>query len=578
MAGGLKKRGQKFARKFSRASLKASAEGKEHIREKLVGRISHVKDVRLLVVEWSLLVTALILLAVTQMFWFGDSYAENTFVDGGTYIEATIGDVSSLNPLFATTDSEKTLSKLMFLSLVAVDYSGHAGNQLAESVTASESGSEWTVTLKDGLKWSDGEPIIAEDVIFTAKLLKNPAVNSVYKSNLANVKVSLNEAGEIVFALPTAYADFETALEFPILPEHILGETDPKSLAENEFSVAPVTSGAFHFNAVQPGGNGNEKIFYLTAAPEYYQGKPMLENFAIHTYPDEAVVVSAVNMGAVTGTAEISGAETEQVTSGNFSQKNASINSGAFVFFNMSRTAVKNKEMRTAIRQGLDITKIREAAPGTTELNYPLLASQITLNNYPELPGYDFEAAKAKVAELTGGETEHLDLATVNSGYLPAVAEALKGQLEELGFEVNLSTFEENQDFINNVISKREYDILVYEIDLGVEPDLLPYYHSTQVNGSGLNLSNYKNFLVNDLLLGARETMDESLRVAKYETFLNYWVGDVPAIGLYQGDLTYFYNKNVRTFGDNVELTTALDRFSDITEWAVERGTKNKTP
>ncbi len=578
MANNLRKRGQKFARKFSRASLRASKEGKEHIRENLVERISHVRDVRLLILEWSLLVTALILLAVTQMFWFGDSYAENTFVNGGTYIEATIGDASSLNPLFATTDSEKTLARLMFLSLVSVDYSGHIGNQLAKSVTTNESGSEWKVVVRDDLKWSDGEPITADDVIFTAKLLKNPAVNSVYKSNLANVKVSLDEAGAVVFSLPSAYADFETALEFPILPEHVLGETDPKNLAENIFSVSPVTSGAFSFNAVQPGGSGNEKIFYLTASPIYYHGRPMVDNFAIHTYADETAVIDAVNSGAVTGTAEISGAEAEQVIANNFLKKTSSIDTGAFVFFNMSRESVNDKSMRTAIRQGIDLTKIREAAPETEELNYPLLRSQISLDNYPELPGYDFNAAKEKIAELTGGETKHLEVATVNSGYLPKVAEVLKGQLEELGFEVNLATYEENQDFINNVISKREYDILVYEIDLGTLPDLLPYYHSSQAGGSGLNLSNYKNFMVNDLLLGARETMDENLRKAKYETFLSYWVGDAPAIGLYRGNLTYFYNKNVRTFSDNVKLSSALDRFSDISDWAVEKGTKNKTP
>ena len=57
-----------------------------------------------------------------------------------------------------------------------------------------------------------------------------------------------------------------------------------------------------------------------------------------------------------------------------------------------------------------------------------------------------------------------------------------------------------------------------------------------------------------------------------------YWVTGVPAIGLYQPNLTYYYNKNVRTFSNDVRLVTALDRFSDITSWAVTKATKNKTP
>ena len=127
-------------------------------------------------------------------------------------------------------------------------------------------------------------------------------------------------------------------------------------------------------------------------------------------------------------------------------------------------------------------------------------------------------------------------------------------------------------------MSRRSYDILVYEIELGADPDLLPYYHSSQATSAGLNLSNYKNAMVDDLLLGARDTMDSELRTKKYEAFLQYWVRDVPAIGLYRPSLTYYYNKNVRTFSNDVRLVTAIDRFSDVTDWAVNKATKNKTP
>ena len=251
MKNSIKKRGQRFVRRFSRASVKASEEGKEHIKENLIERFSHIANIRLLILEWSLLVAALIMLAVAQAFWFGNSYAENVFVDGGTYTEATLGEVKSMNPLFANTSSEKVLSKLMFATISTDDYSGHAGTGLAESIRSDESGKIWTVKLREGLKWSDGEPITNEDVIFTANLIKNPTVSSIYDSNLSNVKISENEQGEIVFDLPVSYADFITALNFPVVPKHVLGEADPKTLIENNFSNAPVTSGAFSYNATQ---------------------------------------------------------------------------------------------------------------------------------------------------------------------------------------------------------------------------------------------------------------------------------------------------------------------------------------
>ena len=127
-------------------------------------------------------------------------------------------------------------------------------------------------------------------------------------------------------------------------------------------------------------------------------------------------------------------------------------------------------------------------------------------------------------------------------------------------------------------LKDRNYDVLVYEIELGAEPDPIAYYHSSQAKESGLNLSSYRSTLVDDLLIGARETLDDNLRAKKYESFLEYWVSDVPAIGLYQANLTYVYNKNVKTYGDYVRLVTGLDRFSDITGWAAVKGTKNLTP
>ncbi|MBR2725979.1 hypothetical protein IKE87_01800 [Candidatus Saccharibacteria bacterium] len=581
MADIIKKSGRRLARRWSKASVKAGEESREHIRENFVQRISHVRNVRLLVLEWSLLVIVLIMLAVTQAFWFSDSYAEDTFVDGGTYTEATLGDVKSLNPLFATTSSEEALSELMFSRIVAVDYSGHLGDQLAQSITASEDGRTWRVKLKEGLEWSDGEPITPEDVVFTIELIQNKDVNTIYESNFEKVKVSIDENGTIVFNLSAPYADFISALEVPVVPKHILEGASTANLVENNFSNTPVTSGAFLYNALQAGKGGKDDVYYLAANDKYFLGKPMLDSFAIHTYDTKQDLIDAVNAGEVTATAELSGADAEFVWSSNFLKRNSTLDLGAFVFFNTSRGVVASREMRSVIRSGINLTKIREAAPDTAKLDYPLLSSQIELSKYPEIPGYDFASSQAKVAELLAGKDEnakYLDIATVDAGYLPAVANALKEELASLGFEPTVTIYDEDQDFVSNIIAKRSYDILVYSVELGTEPDLLPYYYSSQASASGLNLSNYRNSLVDDLLLAARETMDENLRRAKYETFLTYFVNDVPAIGLYQPNLTYYYNKNVRTYSENLKLATAIDRFTDVTDWAVNKATKNKTP
>ena len=577
MKKSLKKRGQKFVKKFSRVSKRASVESKEHIKENVFKRVSHILNIKLLIFEWVLLVVALIMLASAQAIWFGDSYAENAFISGGTYTEATIGKVNSMNPIFAANNSERVLSKLLFATLVSDDYSGHPGMEIASSVIPSENGKTWKMRIKDGIKWSDGEDLTKEDVMFTLKLIQNPSVNSPYSANLSGVKISENEEGEIVFTLPSVYADFLSVLNIPVLPKHILGEVQPTNITEHSFSVEPVTSGPFTLNATQS-SNDTESTIYLSANQNYFKGAPMLSSFAIKTFETKADVINTMNAGTVTATAELSGLDANEVTAGQFIKKESGINWGTYIFFNTAQGTFKNRDLRTAVRKGIDISRLREAAPNTIAINYPIIDSQIVLKNLPAMPERNFDESASKIAGIAGENKLSVNIATVRSGFLPAVGQVLTEELQGLGFEVNLSIYEENQEFVSNVLSKRSYDILLYDIDLGTDPDPLAYYHSTQISENGLNLSNYRNVMVDDLLVGARSTMDKELRAKKYESFINYWANDVPAIGLYESNLIYIFNKNVRAFGDNIRLVTPLDRFTDITNWAVNKGEKNKTP
>lgn len=574
MKSSIEKRKQKFVRKVSKTTAKVGKQSKEHLKHNLIERVSHIENIRLLILEWGLMVCALIMLAVTQAFWFADSYAEDSFTGGGTYSEATLGTVSTLNPLFATTSSEKTLSRLLFATLATNDYSGHPGAGLAESIRSSENGKVWTVKLREGLKWSDGEPITNEDVIFSVNTIKNPIVKSIYDNSLVGVVASENENGEVVLSLPQPYADFVAALDFPVLPKHKLENADLKNLVEDSFSTMPVTSGPFRFNALQATSGADDVVYYLSANPDYYKGEPLISSFAVRAYPTREALIAALNAGVVTATAELTDAEDDWVSSAQLLKKNADLNVGVYLFFNTRSETVANAELRRAIRQGLDLEAVREAAPDTTPLDYPLMASQIELENYPELPAHDFAAAQSKIAELTGGEQPQLEIATVDADFMPEVAQEVAAQLEALGFQTNITMYDENQqDFLAN----RAYDILIYKIGLGADPDLLPYYHSSQI-GSGFNLSNYQNSLVDELILGARSTMDDTLRAKKYESFLNQWIADVPAIGIYQGNLTYYYNKNARAFGNNVRLVTGTDRFTDVSDWAVNKESKYRTP
>ncbi|MBQ3306446.1 ABC transporter substrate-binding protein [Candidatus Saccharibacteria bacterium] len=571
------KRGQKIIKKLSRFSKKAGESGREHIQENLVERVDHIKNVRLLILEWSLLVLAIIMLSVTQAFWYAESYSIESWGKGGTYTEATLGKVNSLNPLFASTSSEKALSKLMFATLSAPDYSGHIGLNLAESIRTDDGANTWTVKLRKGATWSDGEPVTNKDVLYTVSVLQDPSVNSSYSSNLSKVEVSEKD-GALLFTLPTAYANFPSALDFPILPEHILGDVKPSLLLEDSFSLSPVTSGPFSYNASQNVGTEGEKIVYLTPNKSYFGGAPLLDSFAIHAFTTEEDIVDAVKTGLVTATAELSPTDAEELITNTITERQAAISSGVYAFFNTTGDIFNNKSLRKAVQMGLDMRSLRAPTGEEVALSYPLLKSQTTIpeKDYPALPDYNPKEAKEAVE---GANVERpINLVAVNTGYIPAVAENLKYQLEQLGFKVELHIYDFDQDFLLTIIRPRDYDILVQEIGLGADPDLFAYYHSSQATAGGLNLSNYNNALASDLLLAARGTMDQEIRNAKYSAFLKLWVDDAPAIGIYQANMSYYVNKNVRSFSAENHLVTAIDRFEDVSFWSTQKVTKNRTP
>ena len=279
----------------------------------------------------------------------------------------------------------------------------------------------------------------------------------------------------------------------------------------------------------------------------------------------------------MTATAELSATEGDALPSDLVYEKQTTIASGIYAFLNTTSPLLSDVAARQAVQRGIDMSRVRSVLDSEEPLDYPILKSEIELTDYPAIPEYDFAAARAKIEELgLAGQT--LQLATISTGYFPDLADEWETELEKLGFSVELSVYNPGQEFLINVIRPRNYDILLYEIELGADPDLLPYYYSSQASASGLNLSNYQSAIVDDLILGARSTMNESLRVAKYETFLRHWVNDAPAIGIYQASLTYFFNKNVRSFSEDDRLVYPTDRFVDIEYWAVNRATKNRTP
>ena len=256
-----------------------------------MSRLDRLSGVRRHVLSWLVLVMLLVSLSATQWIVFRDNYSFRAPAAGGTYSEGVLGPLATLNPLYARSNAEKSAARLLFASLYNYDTTGHLKGDMVDRLTISQDEMNYTVTLKRGLKWSDGVPITAKDVVFTVSLLQNPNTNSEI-TGWQLAKATALDDQTVRFTLAAPYAPFMHALTFPVLPQHSLADVHPSELRQHKYSQSPVTSGPFALRLVQnAAADGTKKIVHLVANTYYHAGTPKLERFQLYVYPSRDDIV-----------------------------------------------------------------------------------------------------------------------------------------------------------------------------------------------------------------------------------------------------------------------------------------------
>lgn len=159
-------------------------------------------------------------------------------------------------------------------------------------------------------------------------------------------------------------------------------------------------------------------------------------------------------------------------------------------------------------------------------------------------------------------------LTTVQNPEFVAVAERIKQQMKEVGIKVQIRTVP-SDTFYNRVLSTHEYELLLTGTLSGADPDPYPFWHSSQTDEGGLNLAQYENRQIDELLEQARSTTDEEKRAELYKEFQEKLIADAPAVFLYQSTYTYALPNKIK----NVEIpriTEPSERWSDVNEWYIE--------
>lgn len=593
-------------KKLSKRVKKAEGATMRHAHKFIVGRLNNMRDVRRHILGWLTLVGAMIAIVGVQLIWFQQSYRTTTAAGGGTYAEASLGPIDTLNPLYVSSNAELAASHLLFSSLYTYDESGNLRSDLAKGMRVDETGTTYTVTIRPDAVWHDGRRVMANDVAFTVNLIKNPSTRSSLRSNWQDVMVKALDDTTVEFKLPASYAAFSHALTFAVLPEHILGKVEASAIRENVFSRSPVGSGPFSFRLLQTIGTTAHRAVHMTAFEDYYRGTPLINRFEVHAFNERDDIVRAIKTGQVNAAADLSSANLGQVDTKKYTIISRPVSAGVYALLNVDSPILKEKVIRQALQLATDTQAIRKGLevkiPSADQskdrtlvkpaLDLPFVRGQLAGTDIPVRPAFNMTRAGqlldsigwkmvGSVRKNDAGQVLMLNVATTkNSGYEKSL-EILVGQWRQLGITINtniVDTRDPSSNFVQNVLQPRSYDVLLYELAIGADPDVYAYWHSSQANQNGYNFSNYKNSTADAALASARARVETDLRNVKYKAFARQWVDDVPAIGLYQSVAEYVVGNKARAISEGATLVSSNDRYANILYWSVNQEPVYKTP
>ena len=176
----------KLHRKLKRSQKQAevlSTQAEQNIDRHLFKRFGRLSDVLRFVISWLALMLIIIGLLVAQTIALSDQYQNVEPVAGGIYKEGVLGTFTNASPIYATSNVDATVSRLVFAGLLKYDQNNQLVPDLAESYSVSANGLTHTVKLKPNLTWHDGQPLTSADVVYTYQTIQNPDAQSPLQSS-----------------------------------------------------------------------------------------------------------------------------------------------------------------------------------------------------------------------------------------------------------------------------------------------------------------------------------------------------------------------------------------------------------
>ena len=507
---------------------------------------------------------------------------------GGNIREGMIGLPRTINPVLAITDTDRDLSALVYSGLMKYK-DGQLVGDLADSYTVSDDGLTYTFTLKNNLYFQDDSRLTADDVVFTIQKIQDPSLKSPRSMDWANITVKALSANSVQFILKQPYSPFLSNTTIGIIPKHIWGSVTDDQFIFSQYNTQPVGTGPYKVDTITRDTGGIPTSYTLSTWKGYYDAIPYISTITPVFINDESKAVSAIDAGTIDSLASISPTEAALFASDkaqNYTVISTPLPRIFGVFFNQNQNPLLADSI---VRQALDMSVDRSAIVHTILDGYgvpiqgPLPTDMSTLadtNDHPNIAGAQALLEKNGWKKNSDGiyaktskdkksvQTISFDLYTGDTPDLKQAAEMVKSSWANLGVAVTIKIFEPS-DLYQNVIRPRKYDALLFGESIGKDRDLYAFWHSSERNSPGLNVSMYTNTKADALLENIRTTSDDRIKATKYAQFEQIIRTDIPAVFLYAPDFIYVVPKSIHHM-ELGSITTPTDRWSSISEWYIE--------